>query len=87
VKNPSVEWFKGLTPEAKESFEKTLRNNTLLLDRLNDIVDDWEKEISRQETSSDDFSEPNWALRQAARNGDRRRLRRLKDLISFYKGP
>lgn len=85
MKNPSVEWFKGLTPEGKESFEQVLRNNTLLLDRLNYIVGVWEQELLGQETSQDDFSEPNWALRQAARNGDKRRLKRLKDLLSFYK--
>lgn len=85
MRQPSTEWYTGMTPEQKASFEKVLRGNTLLLDRLIDILNRWENELIREETSKDDFTE-GWAYKQAARNGDKRRIHKLRDLVSFFKG-
>lgn len=84
--NPSVEWFKGLSPEAKKSFEQTLRNTTLVFDRLTDILSEWEKSIEKKSLSEEDL-EGNWQLKQAFRYGDLQRIRKLRELISFYKEP
>lgn len=80
-----IEWTKHLSdPDQKENFEKTLRNNTLVLARLRDIVDEWEQTILREETKSDQYSTANWAMLQAHKNGNREIIKRLKDLISFF---
>lgn len=84
--NPSTEWYKGLNPTQKTEFEKTLRNSTFLLGRINDILESWEKELAREELSNDSFN-GDWALKQAKIVGEKRRLKRMKDLISFYKEP
>ena len=84
--NPSVEWFKGLSPEGKKSFEQTLRNTTLVFDRLNDILTEWERSIEKKSFSEDDL-EGNWQLKQVFRYGDLQRIRKMRELISFYKEP
>lgn len=82
----SVEWFKGVPTERRETFEQAIRNSTTALGRLYDLLDEWEKDLDRSETTITDFDSPNWALRQAYRNGDRSRIRKLRDLLSFLKG-
>lgn len=79
-------WFRGTPEDKKESFESVVRNSTIALYRLYEICEEWEDELTRAETKLDDFSGPNWALRQAYRNGDRSRIRKFKELLSFIKG-
>ena len=80
-----IDWTKHLTdPDKRESFEKTLRNNTLVLARLRDIVDEWEQAILREETKPDQYSTANWGMLQAHKNGNRETIKRLKDLLSFF---
>jgi hypothetical protein len=86
MKALSVEWTKGLDQKAKESLEQTIRNSTTALTRLLEIVEEREAELTRKECSVDDYDTPNWAVRQAHRNGERSQLRKLKDLLSFMKG-
>lgn len=81
----SLEWTAGMTPEQKENFERVLLNNSLLTDRINLILDQWENEIDRSELTIKDFDTPNWKYKQVFRNGDRSRIRKLKDLFSFRK--
>lgn len=86
MRNPSTEWYKGLNPNQKVEFEKTLRNSTFLLSRIDTILEHWEKELASEELSNKNFN-GDWALKQAAIVGDKRRLKRMKDLIQFYKEP
>lgn len=79
----SIEWTAGMSPEQKEKFLLTLRNNSVLIDRINTILDQWDAEVSKSEFTIKDFSEPNWANKQAFRNGDRSRIKKLKDLFSL----
>lgn len=85
MKALQIEWVKHLTdPDQKENFEKTLRNSTLVLARLRDIVDEWETTILREETKPDQYAVANWQLLQAHRNGDRERIKKLRDLLDFF---
>lgn len=86
MRSLSLEWTKGISSEKRFSFEEVIRNSTLALGRLYDLCDEWERELDKAETSLSDFDTPNWALRQAYRNGDRSRIRKLRDLLSFLKG-
>lgn len=72
-----------MNPEQKENFELILRNNTQLVRRVNEILDQWENEVTKSECTIKDFSEPNWANKQAFRNGDRSRIKKLKDLFNI----
>lgn len=86
MKALSTEWFRGVSPEKKADFETVIRNSTMALGRLYELLDEWEEEITRAETKISDFDTPNWGERQAYRNGDRSRIRKLRDLLSFLKG-
>lgn len=79
----SLEWTAGMDPDHKTNFELILRNNTQLVRRVNELLSQWEKDIDKSEFSIKDFAEPNWANKQAFRNGDRSRIKKLKDLFSF----
>lgn len=83
MKRLSLEWFKGIPPEKKDGFEELIRNSTTALGQLVHIVDAWEQELDRAALSTEDYDSPSWAAKQAHRNGDRSRLRKLRDLLSF----
>jgi hypothetical protein len=82
----STEWIKTVPQDKREGFEEAVRNSVTALGRLYDLLDEWEEELNRQETKLADFESPNWAVKQAYRNGDRSRIRKLRDLLSFLKG-
>lgn len=82
----SVEWFRGLPEEKKEGFELALRNSSLALGRLYDLLDEWERDLDSAEAKLDDYDNPSWSHKQAHRNGDRSRIRKLRDLLGFLKG-
>ena len=80
---PSVEWFRGLSEEEKESFTRVLLADRTVLGRLYKIIQEWDDELSRQETSIADYDTPSWSEKQAHRNGLRAGYRKLRDLLSF----
>jgi hypothetical protein len=45
-----------------------------------------EEQILKQETTVDDFSNTDWAFKQAFRNGRKAQIKELKQLLSFIKG-
>lgn len=80
MKFPLV-WTNHLPDQEKPAFEAMVRNSTLLLSRLNEILSDEEKTVYRSLTK--DFDSPNWSHEHAFRLGELSRIRKLKDLISF----
>lgn len=79
-----IRWTAHLQdPERREEFRKLLNNSTTVFSRLLQILEEEERNIERKENSPDDFSDPSWSHKQAFRNGDRSRLQRIKDLLSF----
>lgn len=83
-----IEWTKHLRDdEARAQFENSARASSTVLSRLYDLLVEWESELTSQESRFDDFSDPNWAYKQAFRNGDRSRIRRLKALLGFIRHP
>ena len=83
MKRLSVEWFRGVENEKKEECEKTIRNSVYVLSRLQAIIKEWENELDLVECKISDYISPSWDVRQAHRNGDRARIRRLRELLSF----
>lgn len=82
----SLEWTKGCDPQKKEQLEISIRNSTTALGRLYEIIAEREAELTRAECQVSDYDTPNWAVRQAHRNGERSQLRKLRDLLSFLQG-
>ena len=73
------ETFKG-TPEQKESLRQSIQNSSYILNILTEII---EKEIQRLELNKfEDYSNANWALATADKNGQ---LRAYKTLLQLTK--
>jgi len=85
VRKLSVEWFTGVPADNKERFEETLRNSGTIVRQLLLLIDKWEEELDAAESKTSDYDNPSWSAKQAHRNGDRSRLRKLRDLLSFLK--
>lgn len=85
MKPLSVEWFTGIKPENKQRFEETIRNSGTMVRQLLALIDKWEAELDTSDCKIADYDTPSWAAKQAHRNGDRSRLRKLRDLLSFLK--
>lgn len=79
-----MEWVKALpTEKERKDFEKILRNSILVLNRLYEILDERQRNLDSQEINPKDFDVPNWAYKQAYRNGQKSILKDLKDLFNF----
>lgn len=70
-------------PEARKDFEVIVRNSTLLLTRLKEIIEESEREVQKSSLTLDDFKDPNWSHKQAFKNGELTVLKKFKDLIPF----
>ena len=82
----ALRWTQHLkTEEQKERFLQALRNDTLVLGRLKDILEEDLESFNRKEVRSDSYDSPSWAFQQAHYNGVRQQLLALQDLLSFLK--
>lgn len=81
-KSISLTWVKNLPEDKKDDFELVLRNSTLILGRLRDILKEELQSTYETETLKD-FEDPNWSHKQAFRNGDRARIRKVLSLLEF----
>jgi hypothetical protein len=87
VRNLSVEWFQGSRNDKdKKLREEMIRASTTMALALHEVLDRWEAELNKSEISKADFDTPNWAFKQAYRNGERARIQKVRDLIAFAKG-
>jgi hypothetical protein len=85
VKPLAINWTKHLSdPQRKQDFEGTLRNNTLVFDRLKAIIQEWDTAILDMQTTKAQYASPAWSHLQAHLNGSREMLKKMKDLIDFY---
>lgn len=77
-------WFKDVLndPKAKQDLELTIRNSSLVLGRLREILESELRELDNKQTSSD-YKDASWAYKQADANGDKRRLKWLINLINI----
>lgn len=81
----STEWFIGISPDRKEGIEQAIRNSSTLVIQVNNILDQWEEQLDAAESKISDYDTPSWECKQAHRNGDRSRIRKLRELFSFIK--
>ena len=71
------------TPEEKEQFEKDLRANRWLIDRLQQILKEDLQGVEDTEASTKVYDLPNWEYRQADGHGTKRTLRRYIKLLNL----
>lgn len=81
--NLSTQWFQGYRdPEGLKSHLLN-SSNVLALQRLLEILEKKEKELSRKEMSPETLNSPNWPNLQATILGQRQTIQWVKDLLSF----
>ena len=81
-----TDWTKNLrSDDERIKFENSLRSAKTVLDRLTDILNEYEKSLDRSETSVEIYDLPNWDYRQAHKNGYRACLNRIKELVATDK--
>lgn len=79
----STAWTKHLKDEEKKkNLEGAIRNSTAALTRLRDILREDDAALSNQQVSQPD-NDASWAYRQAHLSGERLRIRKVLDLLSF----
>ncbi len=77
-------WFTHLSnEESRADFRRSLFASRIALRRLRDILEEEKKTLNNVEASPKDFEDGNWAYKQAFRNGERRGLRIVEDLLQF----
>lgn len=82
-KRPSTTWTKHLSPAEQADFEATLNNSHFVLRRLQDILKEDLATVEREDATLTSFDDPNWVYRQAARVGDKARIRKVLQLLEF----
>lgn len=75
-------WTRGLEGKLKDDFIQALKHDTLVLGRLDEIIDIWLAELAHSEGSHSDYDNPSWAYKTADRIGRRRTLLGIKELIA-----
>lgn len=79
-----VDWTKHLTdPKAKTAFEDQVKSCKPVLDHLVKLIENKELTLDRSEMELSTYDKPNWAERQAHKNGYRAGLSYLKLLVNL----
>ena len=79
-----TDWTKNLkTEEEKQELENYLRGSNRLLERLSQILTEYERSLDRSEIDQSVYDKPNWRERQAHKNGYRACLYKIKELIDL----
>lgn len=79
-----ITWTKNIKDEEeKTKFQNYLLHSKQLLDRLDEILVDYENELDAKETNLKTYEFPNWDYRQAHCNGYRQCVRQVRKLINL----
>ncbi len=77
------DWIRNLPESERAEFEKALRNNGFILNRLIDILYERLGSVDRAEINREQYESPSWAYWQAHQNGRREGLTEVLSLLSF----
>jgi hypothetical protein len=84
MKRIPLDWIKHLADDAeRKEFEAYIRNSGAVLRRFRQLIEDKERTLLAEETTPGDYDNPSWAYKQADRNGAKRALKQLKQLLEF----
>jgi hypothetical protein len=79
-----LDWTKHLkNEEEKTRFESSVMGAKQVLDRQKDLLDEYERSLDRSEVDIRTYDTPNWAEKQAHKNGYRSCLAKIKELIDL----
>jgi hypothetical protein len=76
----SGRWTANLSAENRQNFDEMLSNSKIILDRLKEICYNMVNELETK--VSNDYDNPNWALRTADSVGYKRALERVIMLLT-----
>lgn len=77
-------WTKNLkTEEEKQQFQNTLLGSRLVLERLSDILKEKAESLDRSSLTLSSFDNPNWASKEAYKNGYASCIHNLLQLINL----
>lgn len=76
-------WVRHLKPQDIKNFEASVRNSTVALGRLKDLLQEKKKQLDDSECSEAQYEFPSWRELQAHRNGRRSELKFILDLLTF----
>lgn len=81
-----LSWAQHLKDPAKKAqFQRDVKAAYPILSRLNDILDEEDKQVERWLTNKDSLDKPNWDNKLAFANGDHYRKEKIKELILSVK--
>lgn len=83
---PSV-WFHGIDPEKKEEFEGAIRNSTVALSKLYEILESYWDQLDLREMNEETFKCPEWANLQAYYGGQKKSIHKIMSLIEGIARP
>jgi hypothetical protein len=79
-----LQWTSHLKDEAaKENFRTVLVSSSIVVDRLIELLQQMEDELSAKEINESHFDKPSWEVRQAFYLGQKARLKSIKDLFKW----
>lgn len=77
-------WTKHLrTSEEKERFESRLQGSKDVFERLTQLINEEEAQITSAELSLDVYKMPGWSALMGDQRGERRMARKIKRLINL----
>lgn len=80
----SVDWTKNLSDKKdKQEFEQIVRNSITVLNRLREIIIEYDTALTKSELNRENYDSPSWSHKQADAIGERRGLRRILNLITL----
>lgn len=74
-------WFGGMSDKEKEDFKNILLSNTILLDKLAEIV--YNMLMKEGKITSSSYDNTSWAYKQAHINGKTEVLRQMLSLVDI----
>jgi hypothetical protein len=83
----NIKWVEHIKEmDLRQDFEASVRNDTTVLSRLREILVEMEKSLDKVELSPTQFDNPNWQYKVAFDRGDRSRINKVIELLSFLEG-
>lgn len=81
-------WFRqehNKSKDLKKGFEDSIKNSRVLIDRFIEILDAYVDQIEMEEQDTDMY-DAGYPYRQSFMNGQKKTIKKIKDLFDFEKG-
>lgn len=76
-----TDWTKGFSDADKDSFYLLLKGSTIVLNRLESLIKEYHLSVLSKELKEEEFDTPNWAYKQAYRNGQQAAYNKILQLL------